>query len=466
VRVAGEGRKPKWAWAQGQGAKSLWPDKRRRFRLRAIDHRLLCMPCRLNAFQLSMLQWNDLHAYNAVHVARVPEPLAAERLVMVVRRTLEAKGLTGLVLDRRAGTYEYRGGPGEVEIKHICPTSLVTEMERQLNTRFDYEAAFVPFRFFILPEEDAFYLGLAYFHPVADAECIVFLLREIVEAYRGKQVEDGLFNGYPPPPDRLLRSRSGVLARKLASMPSSIRAMQRTCRPNYHDPGNFHNGLTMFSLEAPVLEQLLKSAKALKVTLNDLFLAILMKAVSTLAPDRAETDRRKNLAVGCIVNTRKDLGLDGRRDFGLFLGSFVVHHRAPPGVGVPDLARDIASQTRSIKQKRLYLGAAVELNCGRLLVSLFSERRRKRLYQKHYPLWGGLTNMNLNTVWPQPDEARRVDYFRAVSTGPVTPLVASITTVGGKANVSLAYRSTVFGTSDIERVKQFFLDPAGSHASL
>jgi hypothetical protein len=103
----------------------------------------------------------------------------------------------------------------------------------------------------------------------------------------------------------------------------------------------------------------------------------------------------------------------------------------------------------------------LELTFGRLMMALFSEQRRKKLYQKHYPLWGGLTNMNLNALWPQPEGSRPVDYFRAVSTGPVTPLVASITTIGPVANIGLTYRSTVFGAPDIERIKASFLDPLG-----
>ncbi len=148
--------------------------------------------------------------------------------------------------------------------------------------------------------------------------------------------------------------------------------------------------------------------------------------------------------------------MDGRRIFGLFLGSFVVHHAVPAGSKLEDLARDVGRQTRRIKTHRLYLGAAVELAFGRLMASLFSEVRRKKLFQKHYPLWGGLSNMDLNPLWPQPAEDRPVDYFRAVSTGPVTPLVMSITTIGRVANVGLTYRSTVFSAPEIERIKSCF----------
>jgi hypothetical protein len=456
-----------------------------------------------------MLQWNDLHAYNAVHVVRVPEPLHIGRLSSVIRGTFERKGLTGLVLNRREGTFEYHGGPAELEIKVLGPVggpvspqpepdaakgggsaqrhlldpgapvapgagsarelaedgpgwtaSLPQELERQLNTPFTYQDAFTPFRCVVFSEPQAFSLAVAYFHPVADAESVVFLLKAIIEAYRGTGVTEGEYERYPAPRDKLLRSHPGVLARKLASLPAAIRKMRFTCRPNYRDAGNCHNQVTMFSLSSATLGGLVQSAKASGVTLNDLFLGILMKAASELAPNRSPSDRRKNLAIGCIVNTRRDLGLDGRRDFGLFLGSFVVHHAAPVGIRLADLARDLGRQTRDIKQKRLYLGAALELRFGRLMSSLFSESRRRKLYQKHYPMWGGLTNMNLNALWPQLAEDRPVDYVRAVCTGPVTPLVASITTMGQAAQVSLTYRSTVFGAADIERVKATFLGAA------
>jgi hypothetical protein len=79
------------------------------------------------------------------------------------------------------------------------------------------------------------------------------------------------------------------------------------------------------------------------------------------------------------------------------------------------------------------------------------------MYQKHYPLWGGITNMNLNLLWEPQDPARPRDYFRAVSTGPVTPLVFSFTTLGDQAQVALTYRSTVFSPGDIEQVQTGFL---------
>jgi hypothetical protein len=431
------------------------------------------MQGRLNTFQLSMLQWNELHPYNAVHVVRIPESLDLERLKNAITATLEGKGLTGLTLDRNAGMYEYCGGPSSAEIKVNstgAPSSLdlAEEIERQLNTPFAHKERFTPFRFILVAEKDAFSLGLVYFHPVADAESIVFLLKDMVDAYRGTG-NPGCMNPverYPARRDTLLRHYPGVLARKLASLPASTRSIRNTCRPRYRDSENLSNKFTFFSLSSQTLSGMIQAAKSVNVTLNDWFLAVLLKAVSAQAPDRAGAGRRRNLSLGCIVNTRRDLGVDGRRTFGLFLGSFVVHHAVPAGIGLADLARDIGRQTLMIKRRRLYLGSALELTFGRLMMAWFSERRRKKLYQKHYPLWGGLTNMNLNALWPQPEGSRPVDYFRAVSTGPVTPLVASITTMGPVANIGLTYRPTVFGEPDIERIKAILLDPLGPLALL
>jgi hypothetical protein len=426
------------------------------------------MQGRLNSFQLSMLQWNELHPYNAIHVVRIPEALDQERLKRAIAATLEGKGLTGLALDPRAGAYHYYGGPASAEIRlkdtdASAASGFAEEMERQLNTPFAHFERFSPFRFFVFSEDHSFSLGLVYFHAVADAESIVFLLKDIVDAYRGTGTPDrmNLAERYPARRDNLLRHYPSVLVRRLASLPTSIRAMRSTCRPHYRDARDLSNKFTFFSLSSQTLSGLIQAARSLSVSLNDWFLAVLMKAVSSQAPNRAGAGRRRNLSLGCIVNTRRDLGVDGRRTFGLFLGSFVVHHEAPAGIGLGDLAQAIGRQTLPIKQKRLYLGSSLELTFGRLMMALFSEQRRKKLYQKHYPLWGGLTNMNLNALWPQPEETPPVDYFRAVATGPVTPLVVSITSVGRVANIGLTYRPTVFGPPEIERIKASFLDPLG-----
>ena len=215
-------------------------------------------------------------------------------------------------------------------------------------------------------------------------------------------------------------------------------------------------GFGMFSLTAPQLEHLRSTGKAWGVTLNDLFLALMLKIFAPLKDHRALSSKRNRLSIGTIVNIRKDMGVDSRQTFGLFLGSFVVSHAVPEDISLKDLALDVNRQTSRIKRARRYMGAPLDLASSLRTLSMLSTERKKKFYQKHYPLWGGLTNMNLNTIWPQSNATRPINYFRAVSTGPTTPLVLSITTVQDRVNISVSYRTTVFSKVDIEYVKSEF----------
>jgi hypothetical protein len=88
----------------------------------------------------------------------------------------------------------------------------------------------------------------------------------------------------------------------------------------------------------------------------------------------------------------------------------------------------------------------------------FSTERRRSFYAKHCPLWGGITNLNLNALWPLATREGPVDYLRGVSTGPVTPLVLSATTAGDHINIGLTYRLTVFSIEEIGAVQARLLD--------
>jgi NRPS condensation-like uncharacterized protein len=421
------------------------------------------MDGRLNIFQKTMLQWNDLHPYNVVHAFRVPAELDWERLTKAVNGTLEAHGLTGLALNRDRGTYRYHGGAAACEIKKIPVwenprEAFCAEIERQLNKAFVQGERFSPFRFFVLPEPDAFWLGVVYFHAVADAESVALLAREMIEIYlpRGGARTFTPVNLRPESRRRLLQ-QPGLIARKIAAAPALARRMRTSRHIDYFDENEFTNNVAFFSLGAGDLASLRKTAKAWNVTLNDLFLGLLLKCLANSKSDCAGHPLRRKISVGFIVNQRKDLGLEGRRAFGLFLGSLTVSHEVPAGIGLKELAEDIRRQTLASKRGKLYLGAPLEMALGRFVLSWFSAERRRKIYRRHYPLWGGITNVNLNSLWEQPPGEKPVDCFRAVSTGPVTPLVLSVTTVRDVVNFGITYRSTVFSGLDIGQIKDDFL---------
>ena len=448
-----------------------------------------------------MLDWNKLHPYNAVHVVRVPAALDLPRLREAIQATLAGLGLTNLSVDHEGGDFHYGGGLVVSEITLIedgspAGSSLAAEIERQLNTPFPRSEIFEPFRFFVVPEQSSFSLGLSYFHPVADAEAIVWLLKRLVEAYRAGAAAVPE-RGCPQPQHipttgarewtnvsraceaaaagdsrgplwirlrraAILRSPGTVLG-QIAALPAFIRMLRTSIRPRYRDVDDLRNGFTSFTLEPAALDWLRTAGKSWGVTLNDLFLALLLHSLAPLAGSRCQA-RRRRMAAGCIVNVRKDLGVSPGT-FGLFLGSFMVAHEVPEGIGLKELVAAIALLTARIKARRLYLATPVQLAFAGFVLRFFSTRGKRSFYQKHCPLWGGITNMNLNTLWEEQAQDGPLDYLRAVSTGPVTPLVLSITTSGERVNVGLSYRSTVFSAAEIAQVQRRLLDGVASLAS-
>ena len=423
------------------------------------------MQGKFNSFQKTMLQWDDVHPYNAVHVARVAGVLDAERLRHSLSVGLEQCGLGHLVVHRNRSAYSYRSGSPTCELRILAvgndaTAALRAELEWQINMRFVHGDGFTPFRFFALPlpTTDSFFLGLAYYHAVADAESIVVLLRHLVRCYQAEGNAAVLeLNRYPDARAHLLARHAGVVAQKLLAFPAQMRQLRQSCRPRYDRADDFKNGFQFISVGNDRFHALICAAKDWGLTVNDLLLALLLKCVSPLADGRLRAGKRRKISVGCIVNLRRQLGIDRVRVFGLFLGSFIVSHPVPHAGSLRELASDIRQQTLAVKRRQLFLATPIDLALGRFVLQFFRPDRRRKFYQKNYPLWGGLTNLNLNSMWEPSNADGLQDYFRGVSTGPATPLVLSVTTVGDHANIGVSYRAAVFSGQDIERVQDHFM---------
>ena len=124
------------------------------------------------------------------------------------------------VADRAKGSYHYEGGPAVCEVRSIANgedprAALFAEVERQLNTPFARAERFNPFRFFAALAGDSFFLGLVYFHAAADAESVVLLLRELVQACCGGSaaVFGTALDLYPNSRARLLSRHPKVFVR-------------------------------------------------------------------------------------------------------------------------------------------------------------------------------------------------------------------------------------------------------------
>jgi hypothetical protein len=422
----------------------------------------IVMAGRFNSVQRTMLLWDESHPYNAVHVVKVAAVQDPERLQRIAGRVLEERGLTGLWIDAGGRRFEYRGGPASAEMKVVVPgddpqESLRSEIERQINTGFSRASHFTPFRFFVLQDGGAFWMGVVYLHAVADAESMARLVRELVEEYvttdapttrRQWERHEALRDHRPWRPRLWLR--------KVTTGISQFSALRSSIRPYCSDFDDVRNGLQLFVLGSDELVALKAAGRAFGVTMNDIFLALLMKALTPMVL-AGRRPGRELMALGCIVNIRKELGDDRPDVFGLALGSFSVTQPVPETIGVRELAQEIFRQTRRLKRGADSLARWLELRVLLRIMSLFSTNPRLRFYAKNYPMWGGITNMNLSDSVKRSPTAGPTDYLRAVATGPLTPLVLSLTTFAGRIHCSITYRVSFFSAAQIASVKERFV---------
>ena len=426
-------------------------------------------PGTLSIFQRLMLLWNRLHPYNAVHVVRVAGSLDLPRLESVVNDRLETLGVTGLEMDLSQRRANFCGGPADIRVELLetggnARAAVQAEMGRQINTPFPLERRCTPFRVFAAPDKDGFYLGLGYCHFVSDADPIVHLLADLATSYCGDRLE--AFAPARRVYGRMLRVMFRHLPAWMCALPPLVMRLQHAAKPRYLDRLDHTNGMTLQTVGRDEFAALRDTAQSWSVTLNDVFLASLLKAVAPLAVDRFLPGRREHLAVSSIATSRRELCPGPPSGLGLFLGSFMVSHPDTANTSLRDVALDIHRQTERIKRHRLYVRLPLWVRLAVIIIPRHTRVQQQKLFRKHYPLWGGTTNMNLNRMFARPVTAPVQDYLRSVSTGPACPLVMSLTTFRDVLNIGASYRTTVFPHAEAAQAIAGFstclTDPTGS----
>lgn len=414
---------------------------------------------RLNLFQATMLRWRELYPYNAVHTVRVEAPLDAPRLARAIDAVLARRGLAGYALDVARKRYEYAGGVPHTDLQvhdgGADPSeALRAAIERGINTSFAPTGPFDPFHFFAMDARTAFHVGVAYDHVVAGGDSIADLLAEIVLGYAGAAVPARPAPSlYPPTFGPLFARHASPLLRGLAAAPAALRSLRRSQRPYYRFGDDRYNAFAAARIDARGVAALHRAATAWGVTRGDLMLALLMRAVASVAASGRAGQRRHQIGVAVIVNLRRDCGTTVRASFGQFLSSFRYAHPVPPGIALETLARELHVQTARVRTGKLYLVTLLALAGVRAVWPRLSTEQRAKAFAKHYAAWAGFTPLDVDAIWR---DAGRVEpppgYLRAVSTGPATPLILAATTAGNELHLGLSYRTAAFDQDDVARI--------------
>lgn len=424
---------------------------------------------RLNLFQAAMLRWRELHPYNAVHVVRIEQPLDRSRLTAIIGREETVLGLTGFALDAKRKRYAWTGGPAQTELTmHAGGAAPMRTLERAiehaLNTSFQPEGRFNPFRYFCIDNGSWFHLGLAYDHVIAGGDSIAVLLRGIAARFRGDEAAVAAvipLERYPPTYRRLFLRHAWTLVRGVPRLREMAASCRRSVRPLYPRSDDPRNAFAYCRLDAAEFAALARAAKRWGVTLNDILLALLLEALAPFVGERDPKQARHEIGVASIVNLRRDLGIDPNATFGQFLSSFRISHPLPQGITLERLARDVRAETALIKGRKLYLQSLVAVALSSLAWRFLTPERRARFHAKNYPVWGAISMLDVNALWagaggPMPPP----EYIRAIPTGPLAPIVVAATTAGEILHLGISYRSAAFSAANIDKMAAHIVDSA------
>jgi len=198
-----------------------------------------------------------------------------------------------------------------------------------------------------------------------------------------------------------------------------------------------------------------EAARQWGVTLNDIFLAMALIALAPLTPERLES-RRRHVAVASIMNIRRELAPPAGDSFGQFLGSLQIAHAVPAGISLEQLAREVHEQTSLIKRKRLYLQTLLALALNNFIWRFLSIDQRHAFYAKHYPVWAGISMLNVDSQWPSQAHGDDFTYARVASTGPLAPMVLAVTVAGDELEVGVSYRAGIISPAKLETMVNGF----------
>jgi hypothetical protein len=105
------------------------------------------------------------------------------------------------------------------------------------------------------------------------------------------------------------------------------------------------------------------------------------------------------------------------------------------------------------------LQSIVALGASALLWRWLSVERRHGLYPKHFPVWAGITALNVNPIWARSAAAdtTQFDYLRAVPTGPLCPLVFAVTTAHDVLHIGIAFRTAAYSRAAVDGLAADFM---------
>lgn len=413
---------------------------------------IVTSPVRLNVFQRLIRRWETVHPYNAAQAMQLRGQADVGRWQGAWDAALGALGMGWPVIEND----RLRLAP----LPHRVPlTVLSADMSYEAHISEEMNRPFgpddFPLRPFIKQIDGSYYAGLTYQHWLADSVAVRMVLRE----WFARMFDPGLARDQPVNmatkgywahfgPHRVPWALDHAAWTALRQF-SRFRSVRRL-----RSGGSTDYAQTFIARSAPrgIVAALSAYCRRREVKLNDLFLAAMMEQCARLLPYRM-TRRRRDLALGTIVDLRRQSPDDLSGVFGLFLGFSNVIVRDGDLGDFPRLVQAIHRQNQLARQSHAAAASTAWLGLSLLFSRGIAAGRSYHFFRKHMPLAGGISNVNMNGSWAaayHPDPLMR--YVRASPTGPMIPVAFTPTTLGDDLQLALTYRRSVLDAAGAERM--------------
>jgi hypothetical protein len=426
----------------------------------------------LNIFQRVIRVWEEAHPYNAAQILHVAGKPDIQKLTDAWNETLAASGLgVAHVAGKR---FRYEKAPRQ-ELLIVDPQKgLDAFITEQMNLPFgdapirrDTPFAEIPFRPFVMVQGDTHYMGAIYQHWVADSISLRMLLRgwfcrlhdpANVVAQELHVPTGGLWRYFGPKRTGWSFTRGAVALLRSTAQFKSARRLET-------DPAEQRVECSLHRLPDGMIDILLAVARAKKSSLNDLFTAALAKACDQHGPEPRKSPR--DLALGSIVDLRPASSENLDNTFSLFLGFTSVIVTANDLQNPDQLLASITQQNNLQKNRRAPHASMLRMAVGYTQGRWLSQKRLAAFYRNYMPLFGGISNVNMNRSWPSKYHPEPLlDYIRVAPTGPMVPVVIAVTTLGNRFTFVLTRRASVVDADRGKLLVQTFLDELTAHAKM
>ena len=418
----------------------------------------------LNGFQRMMFRWEQHLPLNALHLVNLafhPDPVSTQRCLA---QTCASLGLRKVRVDDRGQSLSWdtlaemeRDEAPPLHLRSLASAtnaSLSRAINAELNQPFP-RGTHWPIRGvqFELAGQDT-YLGLVYHHLVTDARGVSLVLRDWLHRLAGLDPRPlALDLTYPQPED--LTDDNAIqhwgetltgLGRSLADV-LSLRKFRRP-RPIQPGPRRICSGIHE---TAARLARVQGFAKALGATLGDLVLAALFEGL-TLSLAKKEQERLP-LALCMPVDLRQRASDDYSQVLGQMLGSLTVRDVGGPAEPFTQRVARIAEETRILKAGDRAAHYALQMRFMSRLWDLAPDWINRVTGPALIPLAGCLSNVNFTETFGTEYEQGLIHgYYRFSGTGPLVPLMISMTTLPGLLSLTTSHHSDVLTPTQVKRL--------------